>query len=267
VGALSAVLMGAATVGSFASAGAQAQPNQPPLVVQPAPNGPWVENFNPFEPTNVADYGTQGALYVPLFYFDMENGHVYPWLGQSYHWANHGLELVVQLKPGLKWSNGTPLTAQDVAFTYNLEHSQPALDIYGNWQYLSSVEAQGKTTVVFHFKRVYTPAIWNLLGNTYPVPESVFSKVANVAKFTNPNPVTDGPYELLSFSPEVYTFVKNPYYVFAPEPYIQKVEFPAYTSNTTSNLALSLGKLDWTGTFIPGVQQTFVAKDPQHFHY
>ncbi len=37
--------------------------------------------------------------------------------------------------------------------------------------------------------------------------------------------------------------------------------------NDAANLALINGELDWVGNFVPDIQTTFVAKDPEHNHF
>jgi peptide/nickel transport system substrate-binding protein len=59
--------------------------------------------------------------------------------------------------------------------------------------------------------------------------------------------------------------IKNQYY-YNPVP-VAKVYFPVYTSNTGALSALFSGQIDWTGNYIPGLQQAFVSKDPAHHHF
>src|SRR6202007_523992 len=54
----------------------------------------------------------------------------------------------------------------------------------------------------------------------------------------------------------------NPTY-WQPVP-VQKVYFPAYSSNTAAQTALFSQKIDWTGNFIPNLKANFLDKDPAH---
>src|SRR5262249_42186293 len=60
---------------------------------------------------------------------------------------------------------------------------------------------------------------------------------------------------------------RNPHYWQASKLHVDKVYFPVYTSNTSALSALFSGKIDWTGNFIPGLQQNFVNKDKAHHHF
>ena len=43
-----------------------------------------------------------------------------PWLATSYAWSNNGKTLTFTIRPGVKFSDAMPMTASDVAFTFNL---------------------------------------------------------------------------------------------------------------------------------------------------
>lgn len=67
---------------------------------------PWISEFDP----------VKSLLYDPLArYYD---GEINPWLARE--WSIGGDELTVTLRPGLRWHDGKPLTAEDVQFTYRL---------------------------------------------------------------------------------------------------------------------------------------------------
>ncbi len=64
--------------------------------------------------------------------------------------------LTFSLREGAAWSDGHPIDARDVVFTYTLLRdpnvASPYVDV---WQYLDSVMAVGDRAVAFHFKRRY----------------------------------------------------------------------------------------------------------------
>ena len=70
-----------------------------------------------------------------------------------------------------------------------------------------------------------------------------------------------------TFTPQGIILKKNPNYWQAADVQVPSVDFPVYTSNTGALAALFAGQIDWTGNFIPGLQQNFVAKDPAHHGY
>ena len=84
------------------------------------PTSGWTsENFNPLIPPRATRLH-KGAIYEPLMVITQAGGgRTYPWLATGYKWANHNKAVVVTLRKGVKWSDGKPFTAADVAFTFN----------------------------------------------------------------------------------------------------------------------------------------------------
>ena len=71
------------------------------------------------------------------------------------------------MRPGVKWSDGKPLTAADVLFTFQLLKKHPALDLNAVWSVLSSVAAQGSNGVVFNFNELlHRPVASGTTGGT-----------------------------------------------------------------------------------------------------
>ena len=52
-----------------------------------------------------------------------------PWLATSYKWSDNAKVLTWTIRKGVMWSNGQPMTAADVAFTFNLIKQNPSLDL------------------------------------------------------------------------------------------------------------------------------------------
>lgn len=233
-----------------------------PLNILPTPAGTYQENFNPFSTT--ADYGTLMLLYEQLFYFDAETGKTVPYLGKSFKWSNSNKTLTVQLNTQAKWSDGQPFTAQDVVYTFQVLKQHPSLDRNGVWQKLSSVKAQGNSTVVFQFNKPNVPFQYYVLS-TIIVPKHIWKNISNPGKTTNKHPIGTGPYTLKSFSPQVIKYKANPNY-YKGKPPVPEVDLPAYSGNTSANLALAQGKIDWTGQFIPNIKKVYTSKSPTN-HY
>ena len=66
-------------------------------------------NFNPFTPVGAGMEFTT-VIYQSLFYVDAITGETYPLLATSYEWTDNNLELVVNLRRGVEWTDGTPFT-------------------------------------------------------------------------------------------------------------------------------------------------------------
>src|SRR5215831_17624744 len=74
-------------------------------------------NWNPLNLGNFAT-GTQGLIYEPLFLYDPIKGTYDPWLASADGtWS--GSTYTVTVRSGIKWSDGTPFTGDDVAYSIN----------------------------------------------------------------------------------------------------------------------------------------------------
>jgi peptide/nickel transport system substrate-binding protein len=232
--------------------------------------GSWVSNFNPGTGTSIN--GTTGWLYAPLLEFNQaQPGKINYFLAKSYTWSNGGHTLTFNLRPGLKWSDGKPLTSADVLYSFQLAKKWKSFTFCnGCWDSgVTSVTAPNATTVVVHMGKLDSQLVY-YIGDAggYIVPKHVFSKISgDPTKFTNSNPVTSGPFKLGHFGPQVYTFVRNPNFVFANHVYIDGLRFPAFSGNDSADLAVINGEIDWAGDFIPNAQQAYVSKNPSYNHY
>jgi peptide/nickel transport system substrate-binding protein len=206
-------------------------------------------------------------IYEPLLYFNRIDGSIHPWLASSYQWASDGTSVTFTLRPGVKWSDGQPLTSRDVVYTLNLAKNYPALDLNSLWKSIRSVSSPDPQTVVVTFTHPASQMLWYVGGQTYIVPEHIWARMGNPTLAMNAHPVGTGPFVLKSFSAQNYVLGRNPQYWQPGKPYVAELRFPAYTSNATADLMLSAGAVDWTGLFIPKIQQTFVERNREHHRY
>jgi len=234
------------------------------LVMESSPETTITQAFNPFVPTQQAyGMGATGLIYEPLIQFDLASPTIqYPWLATSYKWSNGDKTITFTIRQGVKWNNGTPLTPADVAFTFNMVKANASINSGG--LDISSVSTSGDTVTINFPTSEYTN-LENIAGQAI-VPKSQWSGV-NPGTFTDANPVGTGPYMLSSFTPQGFTLKKNPYYWQPADVKVPNVYFPVYTTNTGALNALFTNQIDWTGNYIPGLQQKFVDPDPAHHGY
>lgn len=219
-------------------------------------------NFNPFASSVLM--GAKGLIYEPLMIFTpMKPDEGEPSLAQKMEFNADGTQVTFTVRDGAKWSDGTPFTAKDVAYTFNLFVKEPATNT-GALPMVSAEATDDKTAVVTFKQPVF--ARKSAIGNTTIVPEHIFGQQAKVMDFTNDKPVGTGPYTLKNFSEQVYSFTRNPDYWDADKIKVNEIAYPAATTQTFTT-DLSQGKLDWSGGFVANVDQVFVARDTEHNKY
>jgi peptide/nickel transport system substrate-binding protein len=169
--------------------------------------GNFTENFNPLLSTGAELQPSQGVIYETLYYYNMARAQKpRPVLATGYSWNSDGTVLTITTRQGVKWTDGQPFTAKDVAFTFTLFQNNPGLNTTGaKW----TAVATDDKTVTLTFPSTSFTLEPGLLGNMAMVPEHIWSKIADPSKETNINPVGTGPYKLKSFSPQSYVLTRN----------------------------------------------------------
>ncbi|HLJ66983.1 MAG TPA: ABC transporter substrate-binding protein [Chloroflexota bacterium] len=225
----------------------------------------WTGNYSPFN--GAVNSTSIGIVYEPLIYINVLSSKQTPWLATGYSWSNGNKTLTFTIRRGVTWTDGKPFTPADVAFTFNLMHRYSALDLNAVWTVLKSVQARGNT-VVFTFKQQAVPYFFYIADLDAIVAQHVWGKVKNPVTYIDKHPVGTGPFVVSpSSSPQTIIYVKNPHYWQRGKPYVDRVLYPAFTSNPPANTYLAQGLADWGGQFIPSIKAAYISKDPAHFHY
>jgi peptide/nickel transport system substrate-binding protein len=226
----------------------------------------WTCSFNPFNPSNLAQGVTFGQVYEPLAFVNtLQSGKASPWLATSWAWGAGNKTLTFTIRNGVKWSDGTPMTAADVAFTFNLMKKFPTLDLNSVWSVLSSVTQQGNQ-VTMTFKNAAVPYFYYIADQTPIVPQHIWSTIANPVSYADAHPVGTGAFTVNPCSQQNITYVANPHYWQPGEPKVAKVLYPAFTSNDPANTYLATGQAQWGSQFIPNIESFYTSKSPDN-HY
>lgn len=218
--------------------------------------------FNPLDPGTFYT-GTMGLLYEPLFLYNPVSNSYIPWLATSGGWS--GTTYTIHVRNGVTWSNGSPLTGADVAFTIGLAKSNPAVPYSALGSYIQSVNASGNTvTVRFTNPPPYTS--WQSYLWQQPVlPEAVFSKLSASQQVTTANytagssPVATGPMTLVSTSSTEACYQDNPNWWGTKQlgltfhfKYLCDI---VNGSNSVELSGLLSNDIDWSNNFLPGINE------------
>ncbi|ADO73148.1 ABC transporter substrate-binding protein [Stigmatella aurantiaca] len=227
----------------------------------------WIRNFNPLIAPGTARFPTRAGVYEPLMIFNTLKGEFVPWLAEKHEWSADNKKLTLTLRPGVKWSDGQPFTAKDVAFTFELLKKHKALDFSAVWGFVEGVQAKDDTTVEFTLSRSYVPGLIYIVHQPI-VPEHKWKDVADPVIYKNETPVGTGPFtEVKVFQNQIFELGRNPNYWQKGKPAVESIRFPAYPGNDQANLALLTGELDWAGSFVPDIERVYVSKDKENNHF
>jgi peptide/nickel transport system substrate-binding protein len=157
------------------------------------------------------------------------------------------------LRPGVKFTDGTPVTAADVKFCLDRVKNDPKLI----WNFLetaiSKVDAVNSSTVKVTLKYPWAPFLSDVaVFSTGIYPAAYFKKVG--AKGLSAHPIGSGPYMLSSFSPGTSTILtKNPNYWDAASYPIKQVEFRVVSNDTSRLLQVQSGDIDVDNVLAPNL--------------
>ncbi|MHA2876525.1 ABC transporter substrate-binding protein [Vibrio campbellii] len=231
----------------------------------PIINTGFVENFNPYTTKDTL----HGIMFEPLFVLNNMTGETHYRLAESVEYSDDLKTITLKLRDGLEWSDGAPLTAEDVVFSFELTKKAPAFDVKAIWPTgnLTSIAATDKQTVVFNLAEPDSTFLWSI-GAYHIVPKHTWSKVTDYTTFTNPNPVGSGPMTTVKYvKPQQMELCRNPNYYLENRPYLDCVNFRSYNDNSQIQPALIKGEIDWGSNFIADVESTFVGQDKENNHF
>jgi peptide/nickel transport system substrate-binding protein len=265
---VAAVAVAAAAVGLSAcnsahqSTGQSAAGSQGVLTIAAADGENWPCSFNPFNPNTY--FFSLGMTNEELYYIDSLTGKMTPWLATGYQWSNGDKVLTWTIRKGVKWSNGQPMTAADVAFTFNLIKKNADLDLNSIDPLLQSVTQTGSDTVQMTFTAPAVTLFYYIADQVSIVPESAWKSVKNPLTYQDTQPIGTGPYTVGSCTPQNISYVKNPHYWQPGLPKIAKVEVPAILTNPVANEDLANGTAQWGGQYIPNIKTYYLARNPKN---
>jgi peptide/nickel transport system substrate-binding protein len=238
----------------------------PPRGVNLVKGGTWIEDLYEepdslipnASPSPFSDMVDQ-AIYAPLFVGD-STGNIQPGIATVIPTvANGGISADLKnwtfhLRPNLKWSDGQPLDARDVDFTWKLwtdPKFTPASTVGLNLITSADISLDN-LTITFHLKQPFAPFLsaW-VDGINAPMPAHHFRSVAPDMILTLPdnlNPkIVSGPFMMKESRPgDHYTVIRNPNYFRAAEglPYLDGVVFRIVPDQDTILKDLQAGTID-----------------------
>lgn len=158
--------------------------------------------FNPLSP-DVQSVWYNG-IFETLYIFDPVNFALIPWLADGKPVWVDPYTLEVKLKDAY-WQDYTPLTAEDVVYTYSLAKKYPELggDLLAMWSALTDIKAVDEHTIRFYVNesRPFKVSIYQVLCTTWIVPKHIFEeaekKYESIVEFPYEEPIGSGVYKLL----------------------------------------------------------------------
>lgn len=203
-------------------------------------------------------YEQMSLIYDTLLWKD-GGGRLLPWMARRYERSPDGLTYTFHLREGLTWHDGQPLTAEDVAFTFDyfaglalgpLLVAQP----FG----VDGARATARDVVEVHLERPAVTFLEQVAGAVPIIPRHIWSQIDDAPRAQELDVlVGSGPYRLTSFSRGEGSLAYDAYpdHVLG-EPYIRRVEMIPVDDELN---ALRAGDIDMASTTIEGARPEVLA--------
>jgi peptide/nickel transport system substrate-binding protein len=180
-------------------------------------------------------------LYSRLLQPNATGTGLLPDLAQSWTIAPDGLTYTFHLRTDAKFSNGSPVTASDVA--YSISRSRA---FAGGWGFLltavKSISASDAHTLVITLSQPHAPLLADLAMYAYSVVPESLVKAQGSAFFQHP--VGSGPFMVTSYSPDSEVdLAANPYF-YGTKPQVKKVRILIVPNDNSRVLMLQSKKAD-----------------------
>ena len=171
-------------------------------------------------------------------------GALEPDLARRYDVDPTGMTYRFQLRPGLVWEDGAPLTSRDFLFTYQTYVDPRTRAAYlTGWDKIDRVETPDDTTIVVHMRETYAPFLSGI-GTSSILPEHVLSGVTNMAEAPfNRSPVGSGPFKLTAWTATEIVLEANDRY-WRGRPRLDRFVFKVVPDATTQVNQLQAGEVD-----------------------
>lgn len=243
--------------------------------------------FNPLDNSpSFPVTGDVNLVYESMFGYNLLTGELEGILGKEYMLENGVLTVI--LNENAAWQDGTPLTSDDVMYTFNL-HKKYETNMHSHWDYIEKMQSDGPHTVLFTLSQSnYNPLIMKkIIASTYILPKHIFSpleesaiekvkssnvedsiintlEVYNILKeFKNDkNVIGSGPYTIMSYSNQKVALKRVDTYWGKVKhdgevPKVKYIVHPLFKTNDKFNLALLQGDNDLSQNFVPQIWNKF----------
>jgi peptide/nickel transport system substrate-binding protein len=210
-----------------------------------------IDSTNPFVATNVFAKAAFTQVYPLLVQYD-DDSQIVGDFAKSWQFSEDGRTLTMKTAAGAKWSDGSPLTTHDAAWTLNtvVKYKKgPTAALGGGVNGLVNAEAPDATTLVLHYASPAGTAL-SQLRTIEILPEHIWAPHVGadgkgLQSFRNATPiVSGGPFVWTTYrKDQVALFKRNPSYYGTPA-HIDQFGIQHYSSGDALLQALKNGEID-----------------------
>ncbi|MBX3143954.1 MAG: ABC transporter substrate-binding protein [Trueperaceae bacterium] len=209
--------------------------------------------------TGYPGYELMALIYDQLFLLDTEL-IPQPWLAESLE--IDGLDYNIVLREGLRWHDGEPITADDVAFSIGYYKTHVLGRFTTNANKVASVQVHDERSLTITLSAPDAVYVQIALADLPMLPEHIWSSIDEPRQATADKTIGSGPYKLAEYrTDQFYRLVANTDY-WGPAPTFDTIIAPVIRDETATFQALLAGEIDVASRVVPaGVVSTFSSRN------
>jgi peptide/nickel transport system substrate-binding protein len=203
------------------------------------------KTLNPITARDMYERVVNEYIYDSLITRSKETLENVPWLAESYTISDDHLEYTFNLRKDIKFHDGTPMTARDVAFSYE-RIQDPTVDAAHMRNYyrdVKSMEVIDDYTVKFTYAKPYWLAL-EFVGGFPVLPKHVFGE-GDFNKHPNGrHPVGTGPYKFVKWETGREIVLERNEHYWGDRPRLDRMVFKIVTDDTVAMQLFKRGEID-----------------------
>lgn len=193
------------------------------------------------------------------------SGAIVPGLAESWEASDDGLTWTFNLREGVTFHNGEPLTASDVVFSINrIKDPAVASPRAGDFAVVESVEAVDDLTVVFNLSQPFSPLLTKLAFSTNVIlSEAVITEHGDAQEVV----VGTGPFQFVEYIPQTRLVLRRYDNFWGVDeagnrlPYLDGITFTFFPDPAARTTAIQTGSVDWV-EYVSAADVTLLQADP-----
>lgn len=227
--------------------------------------------FNPLSPTAAwpAAANVMQIIYETPLRWNIATGEILPGIAKGYTLDGTN-SVTLTMQDGVTFSDGSPCTAKDVVFSYELGKKNKGINVASFWQLADSMEATDDKTIVIKINQTTKNVsnVLRMLTENYVLPQSVFASIADDKLNTEVmnKPVGTGPFTLDKADQTQVVMKRNDGYwgktFYGGLPVMSQIIHPIFKSNEDGNIKFQAGELDIMQQFVSQIWKMWEGGKP-----
>jgi peptide/nickel transport system substrate-binding protein len=214
---------------------------QPSIVRIGRANSP--DSLNPGMAVLASAYTIFELVYDSMYDLNLDGSFKLS-LADSVKVSDDGLTYTYKIKDGVKWHDGKPLTAEDVAFTYNLYKDTPEYTYLNGYYttYFDTITATDKNEVILKLTKAI-PNIESQLVFLYILPKHIWQNV-NKKEYKNVEMIGSGPFKMAEYVQNEFVRLTANKDYFGTPPKVDELVFQTFQNQDALVQAIKTGQVD-----------------------